>query len=50
MSEQRLRQPRAAMSFIGAMSEAVAVQAHEGGFAAGKKSRKDEQPRQCAEE
>jgi hypothetical protein len=50
MGEQGLRQPRSAISFVGAMSEAIAVQAHQGGFAAGEKCREDEQSRQCAEQ
>ncbi len=50
MSEQGLRQPRAAVSFIGAMPETIAVQAHQGGFAAGEKCREDEQSSQCAEQ
>ena len=48
MSEQRLRQPRAAISFLGAMPEAIAVQTHERGFAAGEERSEDEQSRQCA--
>jgi hypothetical protein len=50
MSEELLRQPRAAVSFIRAMPEAIAVQTHERRLAAGKKCREDEQSRQRAEE
>jgi hypothetical protein len=38
------------MSFIGAMPEAITVQAHERRFTAGKECREDEQSGQRAEE
>ncbi len=49
-ASSRLREPRAAISCIGAMPEAVAVQAHERRFAAGEKCREDQQSRQRAEQ
>jgi hypothetical protein len=50
VSEEFLGKPRAAISFVGAVPEAIAVQAHERRFAAGKKGREDEQTRQRAEQ
>ena len=48
--EQRLGQARAAAAFIGSMPQAIAVHAHQGGFAAGEKCGQNQQSRQRREQ
>jgi hypothetical protein len=48
--EQRLGEPRAAVAFLGAVLESVAVEAHERGFASGEEGGQQQQQRQPGEE
>ncbi len=50
MRQQGLRQPRAAISLVGPVPQAVAIQAHERRLAAGKESGENQQRRERAEE